>query len=197
MVQSIINRTQITNEGSCVKMKHTRLSAILWPAMQGKAPFWLPLQHKAALLLCFCVVFFGMMAPARLHAETDYQNYIKAAYCIAVIDTSLKNAKTDPPLMMTLYEFSPEGQNILKYKRKRYQAYLSNNQSEEKEKERNLANSRHTASENGKFDLLMCKNYVAGFCQVLIKTSDRYEKCVTKRQECQRTLECFEMKAPF
>ena len=98
---------------------------------------------------------------------------------------------------MTLYEFSPEGQNILKYKRKRYQAYLSNNQSEEKEKERNLANSRHTASENGKFDLLMCKNYVAGFCQVLIKTSDRYEKCVTKRQECQRTLECFEMKAPF
>ena len=178
-------------------MKRMRLSAILLPTMQDKALIWSNLQHKAALWLCLCVGVFSFSCPAPLHAETDYQNYIKAAYCIAVIDTSLKNAKTDPPLMMTLYEFSPDGQNILKYKRKRYQAYLSNNQSEEKERERNLANSRHTASENGKFDLLMCKNYVAGFCQVLIKTSDRYEKCVSKRQECQRTLECFEMKAPF
>ena len=178
-------------------MKDMRLSAILLSALQGKAPFWGPLTHKTGLWLCVSGVFLGLMGTNRVHAETDYQNYLKAAYCIAVIDTSLKNAKTDPPLMMTLYEFSPDGQNILKYKRKRYQAYLSNNQSEEKEKERNLANSRHTASENGKFDLLMCKNYVAGFCQVLIKTSDRYEKCVAKRQECQRTLECFEMKAPF
>ena len=178
-------------------MKHTRLSDILWPTMQGKAAIWPNLPRKAWLWLCLIGVFLGIAAPVDVHAETDYQNYIKAAYCISVIDTSLKNIKTDPPLMMTLYEFSPEGQNILKFKRKRYQAYLSNNQSEEKEKERNLANTRHTASENGKFDLLMCKNYVAGFCQVLIKTSDRYEKCVNKRQECQRTLECFEMKAPF
>jgi len=178
-------------------MKDMRLSAILLSALQGKAPFSRVLPHKTGLWLGVFAVFLSLMLPQRLHAETDYQNYLKAAYCIAVIDTTVKNAKTDPPLLMTLYDFSPEGQNILKFKRKRYQAYLSNNQSEEKEKERNLANSRHTASENGKFDLLMCKNYVAGFCQVLIKTSDRYEKCVAKRHECQRTLECFEMKAPF
>jgi hypothetical protein len=158
-----------------------------WSSVRIRATIWLYLSTNL-LFCCLC---------STVHAETDYQNYLKAAYCISVIDTSLKNIKTDPPLMMTLYEFSPEGQNILKYKRKRYQSYLFNNQSEDKERERNLANSRHTAGENGKFDLMMCRNYVTGFCQVLIKTSERYEKCVFKRQECQRTLECFEMKAPF
>lgn len=154
-------------------------------------------RHKGLWALGFGLYWFGLFTVTPLRAETDYQNYLKAAYCIAVIDSSIKNAKTDPPLMMTLYDFSPDGQNTLKFKRKRYQAYLSNNQTEDKEKERNLANSRHTASENGKFDLMMCKSYITGFCQVLIKTSERYEKCVYKRQECQRTLECFEMKAPF
>ena len=146
-------------------------------------------------LSCGFLLLISLCFTAR--AETDYQNYIKAAYCIAVIDTSLKNAKTDPPLLMSLYEFSPDGQTLLKHKRKRYQSYLYNNQTEDKEKEKNLANSRYTASENGKFDLMMCKNYTAGFCQVLMKTSERYEKCVTKRQECQRVLDCFEVRAPF
>jgi hypothetical protein len=180
-------------------MKCAHRSAIPLP-VSGNPHFIHPAKQKygaGGLCLCLFLLLFGLFNAHPLRAETDYQNYLKAAYCVAVIDTSLKNAKTDPPLLMTLYDFSPEGQNTLKIKRKRYQAYLSNNQTEDKEKERNLANSRYTASENGKFDLMMCKTYIAGFCQVLIKTSERYEKCVFKRQECQRTLECFEMKAPF
>lgn len=169
------------------------------PILAGLEPPHRTLSRSArsVCLLGLSLLFLCFSSFSVLRAETDYQNYLKAAYCIAVIDSSVKTAKTEPPLLMTLYDFSPEGQNVLKVKRKRYQAYLSNNQTEDKEKERNLANSRYTASENGKFDLMMCKTYVSGFCQVLIKTSDRYEKCVLKRQECQRTLECFEMKAPF
>lgn len=137
------------------------------------------------------LVSLAGLAPAR--AETDYQNFLKAAYCVAVIDTTTRNAEQELPVL-NLYDFTPRGLETLQLKRKRYLAYLSNNT---KAEDKQQARSRATATENGLTDHQACRSYMTGFCNVLNRDADRFQKCVMKRQECVRTLECFEMRAPF
>jgi hypothetical protein len=148
------------------------------------------LKHYARFVI---IALFGLACMGQSRAETDYQNFLKAAYCVAVIDITTKNAEQELPVL-NLYDFSPRGQEALKLKRKRYLSYLSNNSTPE---DRQQARSRATAAENGQMDHQTCWDYMTGFCNVLNRDADRFQRCVMKRQECVRTLECFEMRAPF
>jgi hypothetical protein len=112
---------------------------------------------------------------------------------VAVIDVTTKNAEQELPVL-NLYDFTPRGMDVLKLKRKRYLSYLGNNTTPD---DRQQARSRATAAENGQIDHQTCRDYMTGFCNVLNRDADRFQKCVMKRQECVRTLECFEMRAPF
>ncbi len=148
------------------------------------------LNHFARMLVMGVI---GLACAGEVRAETDYQNFLKAAYCVAVIDTTTKNAEQELPVL-NLYDFSPRGLEVLKLKRKRYLSYLGNNTTQD---DKQQARSRATAAENGQIDHQTCRDYMTGFCNVLNKDADRFQKCVMKRQECVRTLECFEMRAPF
>lgn len=145
------------------------------------------------LIRTLIVCATGLCWLAQAKAETDYQNYLKASYCVSVIDITTKNSEEELPVL-NLYDFSPRGLEILKLKRKRYVAYLSNNTTPD---DKQQARSRATAADNGLMDHQSCRDYTTGFCNVLKRDADRFQKCVMKRQECVRTLECFEMRAPF
>ena len=148
------------------------------------------LKHFARVVVLGLI---GLAFASAARGETDYQNYLKAAYCMAVIDTTTKTAEQELPVL-NLYDFTPRGLDVLKLKRKRYQSYLSNNTTSD---DKQQARSRATAVENGQIDHQTCRDYMTGFCNVLNRDADRFQKCVMKRQECVRTLECFEMRAPF
>ena len=148
------------------------------------------LNHFARLVVLGLI---GLACTSGVRAETDYQNFLKAAYCVAVIDITSKNAEQELPVL-NLYDFTPRGMDVLKLKRNRYVNYLNNNSTPDN---RQLARSRSTAAENGQTDHQTCRDYMTGFCNVLSRDADRFQRCVMKRQECVRTLECFEMRAPF
>ena len=88
------------------------------------------------------LVLIGLACAGGVRAETDYQNFLKAAYCVAVIDVTTKNAEQELPVL-NLYDFTPRGMDVLKLKRKRYLSYLGNNTTPD---DRQQARSRATAA---------------------------------------------------